>query len=211
MVRLRLGVWGRNGRTRPPTGLSPGPRARHGAASASQRKPSADGPQQDRARCATRSRGRRFMPPTSPSSPPTTRLSSSASDVSMVPRLPASRSPASWPRRSGTRSPVPNRMPRRVPRCLWSHRRPCCEFDYWSRLPSDLILPPNRRRKRDERYSRPGPWSNGHGLDLDGPTPLHGEAVRGIANAHESRYDEDTLTAELLPEGLRRRFLAPTH
>jgi len=84
----------------------------------------------------------------------------------MAPRLPASRSPASWPRRSGTRSPVLNRMPRRVPRCLWSHRRPCCEFDYWSRLPSDLILPPNRKRKRDERYSRPGLWSDGHGLVL---------------------------------------------
>jgi hypothetical protein len=36
-------------------------------------------------------------------------------------------------------------------------------------------------------------------------------ARRGIANAHGLRYKVVTSTAELPPEGLRRRFLAPTH
>ena len=75
-------------------------------------------------------------------------------------------------------------------------------------LPSD---PEVRARVILAAYDSP----DSYGRQIDGRgvllPHLRKYSYGGIANAHGSRYDEHTLTAELPFEGLRWRFLAPTH
>jgi transposase len=60
---------------------------------------------------------------------------------STAPRSPRSTSPASPPRRSGTRSPVTNPSLRQAPRPHRPHRRPPTELRHRSEAPHNLILP----------------------------------------------------------------------